>query len=143
MLRPLVLLLFLLLPAGCAALTDPDDDPAARELARDGALLAVDRARYSVGDTVLVTLTNPLDQPIGHNLCISEWERWTGSEWRRIAPLRSCILVLNVLEEGDEATHEEPTAGWEPGRYRWITTVELMESGERVEIRTGEFTLVP
>lgn len=142
MTRPLVLLLLLLLPAGCAALTDPGAGTRAESLARDGSLLTVDREEYSHGDVARVRLVNRLDQPIGYNLCLSARELWTGSEWRRIEPLRSCIAALFILEEGEEAPHDEPIAEeWEPGRYRMVTSVELMEDGERLEVVSEPFTV--
>lgn len=140
--RSLVLLLLLLLPAGCAALTDPEDGSPAESLAADGGLLSVDRTEYSHGDTIRVRLANRLDQPLGYNLCLSAREYWTGSEWRRIEPLRSCVAALFRLDEGGEIFHEEPIAGeWEPGRYRMVTSVELMEDGERMEVRSESFSV--
>lgn len=142
MLRPLVMCLLLLAPVGCALATDPGGDSLIERLARDGGILSVDREAYSHGDTAVVRLVNELDQSLGYNLCLSAREYWTGSEWRRIEPLRSCVAALFGLEEGEETLHEEPITGeWEPGRYRMVTSVELMEEGKRLEVFSESFTV--
>lgn len=134
--RSLVLLLLLLLPAACALSTEPGGGAPGDDL------LSVDRAEYAPGDTARVTLRNRLDQPLGYNLCLSAREMRVGSEWRRIEPLRMCLGALFILEEGEEARHEEPiTEEWAPGRYRMVTAVERMEAGDRREVRSQEFTV--
>jgi hypothetical protein len=111
------------------------DDPS-------GVVLDVAPASAAAGDSVELTLDNGTAGPIGYNLCTSALERQTADGWQVVPVDITCTMELRGLEPGREASFRTalPTA-LTPGQYRYVTNIEVMETGERHTVTSRPFNV--
>lgn len=104
--------------------------------------LVIEPDAVAPGDTVLLTLTNGSPYAIGYNLCSSGVEVREGDGWSAVTSSRVCTMELRTLEPDATASyHFDLPAGLAPGAYRFTTTVERLQAGDRVGIRSAPFTV--
>jgi hypothetical protein len=112
--------------------------------AAPGMRLDVAPDTVAAGDSVVLTLHNDSAGAIGYNLCTSGLERQSGNDWQSVPSDRICTMELRTLEPGADARYPmELPAGLLPGEYRFHTTVELMSTGSRSDVRTDPFNVRP
>lgn len=104
--------------------------------------LAVEQQAVESGATVDLVLRNASNAPAGYNLCTSSLERRTDVDWEPVSSNRVCTMELNTLEPGAEAryTFDLPSV-MIPGQYRFVTSVQNMETDERSDIRSDPFSV--
>jgi hypothetical protein len=143
--RILFSLLVLLLP-GCGLFTEPQEEQNRALDVGPGTeiVFRAEHSQYEHGDTATIILRNASNRPVGYNLCISARELRVGGTWQRFEPLRLCTAAIYSLAPRAEAILREPiSAEWQPGEYRMVTTVHLLEAGSRGEVFTPPFTVRP
>jgi hypothetical protein len=102
--------------------------------------LAVEPATVAAGDSVTLILGNESASAIGYNLCTSSLERQTDGSWQPLPSDRVCTMELRTLEPGAQTRYPlSLPAALESGEYRYRTTVELMETGERRDVESEVF----
>jgi hypothetical protein len=130
-----LILLALLVTSGCTGL---------RSEADPGIQLRVEATPAAPGDSLVLLLDNASDEPIGYNLCTSNLERQVGVSWQPVASDRICTLELRTLDPGQDARFafmlEENVS---PGEYRAVTGVELLQSGEWIDVASEPFRIQP
>lgn len=102
--------------------------------------IALDVAPDTVAaqDSVTLTLSNGSAAAIGYNLCTSGLERQSGGAWQAVAEDRVCTMELRTLEPGAQARFSlRLPPGVEAGDYRYHTTVEMLDTGTRRDLRSG------
>jgi hypothetical protein len=104
--------------------------------------IAPERARYSPGDTTMITLRNVGVDELQYNLCAYRVERREETAWytaAEVPPERSaCVLPAGRLAPGEAVAMAVPLPdGLPPGEYRvrfdWIARAggERLSPGER------------
>jgi hypothetical protein len=130
-----LLLLALLVTGGCTGFRS-EIDP--------GIQLLVEPTPAAPGDSVVLVMDNASGEPIGYNLCTSTLERRVGESWQPVPSDRICTLELRTLDPGQEARFafmlEEDISA---GEYRAVTGVELLQSGEWIDVASEQFRIQP
>jgi hypothetical protein len=75
---------------------------------------------------------------VGELSCVTEYERWTGSQWQRVGSLRMCIELLRLVEGGTSFAYVTP-APEAPGTYRVIFRAFPTGDAGAVDVRSNEF----
>jgi hypothetical protein len=89
-----------------------------------------------------LSLDNGAQQAIGYNLCNSELQRRTGSDWARVPSDTMCTMQLMTLNPGHDATFEKDLpAGLEAGEYRFVTSIENPLEAAPAAITTDSFVV--
>ena len=104
--------------------------------------LTVEQQTVESGATVDLVLRNASSAPAGYNLCTSSLERRTDVDWEPLSSNRVCTMELSTLQPGAEAryTYDLPSV-MIPGQYRFVTSVQNMETDERSSIRSDPFSV--
>jgi hypothetical protein len=100
----------------------------------------VQPAEVGSGETVTLVLENRSAAAVGYNLCASSLERLAGEEWQSVPSDRMCTMELRTLPDGEDATYPmglPPDLA--PGEYRFRTTVERLEAGDRARLESAPF----
>jgi hypothetical protein len=130
-----ILALASLLFVACSAVPPP---PQTSSSSSAGVLFGTERISP---DTVRLTLDNGASQPIGYNLCSSDLQRRSGSDWVRVDTGEMCTMQLLTLNPGHDATFEKKLpAGLSAGDYRYVTSVENPLGTAPARIATAPFT---
>jgi hypothetical protein len=109
-----------------------------------GVSLRVLPEEVAAGDSVTLLLSNGEPGGIGYNLCTSGLERRSESGWQPLASERICTMELRTLSPGEEVRYPmRLPAGLAAGEYRFHATVEGLDGGERMEVRSGSFRIGP
>lgn len=104
--------------------------------------LTVTPETASAGDSISLTLANPATEQIGYNLCASSLERQSADSWNAVPTDIVCTMELRTLDPGAQADYRTALpATLAPGRYRYTTTVELMQTGSRHAVTSNAFTV--
>lgn len=121
--------------AACGPSTEPGE-------AASDVSLTVDPGVISPGDSIELTLTNRSASQIGYNLCNSPLQRRDGSSWEPVPSDQPCTMELRILEPDGVTRYaiDVPT-DLAPGEYRFVTTVEYLDSGERVGLPSDAFSV--
>jgi oligopeptidase B len=99
---------------------------------------------YGPGAEVVLRLHNATAGDLGYNLCNSGLQRLEGGEWTSVPEDRVCTMELRVMQPGLDATYTLRLPPALPaGQYRYVTTVEHMQSGERPSVHTNTFAVTP
>ena len=99
-------------------------------------------ATLAAGDSVTLTLENDTLEQIGFNLCSSSLERQTADSWDAVQTDIVCTMELRTLDAGARADYRTALpAALAPGRYRYTTSVEAMQTGSRHAVSSTEFTV--
>lgn len=105
-----------------------------------GVTLEVEPRSVSAGASVTLLLRNGTGSDIGYNLCSSALERLDEGSWRPIPSNRVCTMEIRTLPPGEETRYPlEVPGGLEPGEYRYLTNVEMMDAGDRGPVRSDPF----
>ncbi len=104
--------------------------------------LDIEPDRAAPGDSVLLMLTNGSPHAIGYNLCSSGLEAREGDGWNPVPSSRVCTMELRTLEPDETTSYRfDLPAGLAPGEYRFTTTTERLDAGDRIGIRSPPFTV--
>lgn len=141
--RTIVGVLLLAVLTGCDA--EPTG-PGAQlvQISPDGLVLTTDQASYAPGAAVVLTLRNETGGTLGHNLCASVLERWSGLAWveTQRAPGDPCPIALALLDADGTATYTHTLPGnLTSGEYRFRTELEKVPTGERGWHASNTFTV--
>ena len=91
--------------------------------------------------SIRLALDNGASQPIGYNLCHSELQRRSGTDWVRVETGEVCTMELRTLNPGHDATFEKDLpASLSAGDYRYVTSVEKPLGGPSILVATAPFT---
>lgn len=132
MLRPLLAAALLLL--GCGQSFQPG--------AAEPVSLTVRPQSVAAGSTVTLVLTNRSTAEVGYNLCSSSLERLENGVWASVPSDRVCTMELRILPPGEEVSYPlELPEGLPTGDYRFVTSAEMMEAGERGPVRSQTFRI--
>lgn len=102
--------------------------------------LSVAPERAAPGDSVTLTLDNRSSEQIGYNLCSSGLQQQTAAAWDPVPSDVACTMELRTLEAGGETTYRMALPSTlQEGRYRYVTNIEVMETGGRRGIISGPF----
>lgn len=125
----------ILLVVGISCACGPSLQPGAGEVT-----LAVEPANPSPGDSVSITLRNGSGAALHYNLCASGLERQTNGGWETVPSERVCTMELRTLEPSADASFAlELPNDLQPGGYRFRTSVEILDSGERNDVTSDPF----
>lgn len=99
--------------------------------------LAASPPQASAGSTIVLSLANGSALEIGYNLCTSALQSASGTV---VQTDRVCTMELRILAPGATATynHELP-ASLPAGTYRFSTSIERMQSGDRTSVTSNAF----
>ena len=129
--------IFFLLPLvllGCDSLVEPRSP--------GGISLVPVEETYEQGETAEARLINGSGEPIGYNLCLAMWDYRVADRWERVAPLRMCNRALYILQPGAEVVLRETVDSWQPGSYRFVLDVILMETdGNSATVTSSPFAI--
>lgn len=129
----IVLPCLILAMSACAPSTQPGASP-------DGVRLEVEPEVVTPGDSIELILTNESSGPVGYNLCTSGLERRRDEGWQAVRSDRVCTMELRTLPVGSEDRYSlglpEELA---PGDYRFRTSLEDLDTGERSSIASDSF----
>lgn len=105
--------------------------------------LYTDRAQYSSGEAITLTLSNRTDEKVlSYNLCASTLEEYRAGKWQGTALQDGwvCTAALYLLDPDKQASFVFDFAQTMPaGLYRFRATVGVERGKERMELRTNEF----
>jgi hypothetical protein len=91
---------------------------------------------------ITLTLHNDSNQSIGYNLCSSSLEQRSGESWTAVREDRACTMELRTLEPGAQTTESMMLPpGTSSGEFRYTTSIEFMEAGERVTVSSNPITV--
>lgn len=91
---------------------------------------------------IRLALDNGSSAPIGYNLCTSELQRRSGTEWTAVPTDEVCTMELRTLDPGHDATFEKRLpSGLAAGDYRYMTRIESPVGGTMVSVATEPFQL--
>lgn len=109
-----------------------------------GVELDVAPDEVAAGDSVTLELDNESPGRIGYNLCNSALERRVGDGWQSVPSNRACTLELRILAPGAQAGYAMRLPdGLAPGEYRYLTNVEMLDTGERAGLHSETFRVRP
>jgi hypothetical protein len=129
-----------LLLASCAAVTPaPQSSSSSIISSATGVRFGAERVSREV---IRLSLDNGAQQPIGYNLCNSELQRHSDSEWVSVPSDDLCTMQLMTLNSGHDATFEKRLPASHPtDEYRYVTRIESPIGNEPVLVATDPFTL--
>lgn len=112
--------------------------------AGDEVRLRAEPDTVSPGGEVVLTLSNGSAETIGYNLCPSQLERRSGEEWIPVPSDRMCTMELRTLLPARDASYTMTLpADLTSGEYRYLTNVEVMDTGVREAVRSGPIRVEP
>lgn len=92
--------------------------------------------------TVRLTLDNGSRETIGYNLCNSQLQRRSGSDWTLVPTDDICTMELRSLRPGADATFEKRLpARLASGEYRYVTRVESPAGTPPAVVTSAPFRL--
>lgn len=92
------------------------------------------------GDSVTLTLDNRSSEQVGYNLCASGLQRQMADAWETMPSDVACTMELRSLAAGQQTTYRTGLpATLESGRYRYVTSIEALDSGGRYAITSQSF----
>ncbi|HEX8436206.1 hypothetical protein [Archangium sp.] len=114
----------------------------------EDAVLETDHATYAPGAEVSLRLGNASYQALGYNLCFSTLQRHEGENWAAVprpdtSPREFCAASQSSLEPGASTSSLRTLdASLPEGEYRYLTSVEWMWKGERMDVVSNAFRVV-
>lgn len=123
----------ILVMSACAPSAQPGASP-------EGVRLEVEPEVVTPGDSIELILTNAASGPIGYNLCTSGLERRQNEGWQAVRSDRVCTMELRTLPVGSEDRYSLGlSVELAAGDYRFRTSVEDLDTGERSSIVSDSF----
>ncbi len=99
------------------------------------------RADADADGSTTLTLHNNSSETVGYNLCTSVLQERTSQGWEVVPEDRACTMELRTLQPGAQADQSIELPAEADGQVRFSTTVELMDSGERVTVVSNPLTV--
>ena len=94
-------------------------------------------ARAAAGSAMTLTLRNGSSETLGYNLCTSGLQTGAGAA---VPSDRICTMELRTLQPAASASYSwELPADLAPGRYRFTTGIEWMDSNRRGSVHSNNF----
>ena len=125
--------------------------PAVQAQRKTPLTVSLNQQRYTLSDTMVVTVTNQARVEYGFNPCVSRaFQRQTGDQWLEVdeGP-RLCELPLLILQPGQVWSGElELPRGVHSGNYRLLLRLGRQDpqptrDQDEVRVASEPFTLAP